>query len=284
MPCGRAFYGTHPDEHEDLTSRNGRGARAIGATVAPAVRRSGVVIPLALLLASCGETAAPVGPDATVPADRPPVVDAPSPTADTDGDGLCDLTERDRRTDPTNPDTDGDGLLDSFEVRAGDDPLSGRSPAATNRIAFTEGDTTRLAIVTSLDYQGAGESLLAAMQNRTRGVDDLDASDLVDFTLTAVSANPAAFVGALMGPRFVGVAGRAVLTWQLDAQLRAAGDGGVMALGCRRAYEATLTVKRVGDDVVAARPVVVDVAPAAGATASWPRVSREGFCLPARCF
>ena len=35
--------------------------------------------------------------------------------ADTDGDGLVDITERQLRTDPENPDTDGDGLSDGDE-------------------------------------------------------------------------------------------------------------------------------------------------------------------------
>ena len=35
--------------------------------------------------------------------------------ADTDGDGLADVTESQLKTDPENPDTDGDGLTDGDE-------------------------------------------------------------------------------------------------------------------------------------------------------------------------
>ena len=64
-------------------------------------------------------------------------------------------------------------------------------------------------------------------------------------------------------------------------------DGGVgAALGCRRAYETSLVLKREGDDVVSARQIIVELAPRDGDAGrpAWPRVSAEGLCLPARCF
>jgi len=42
--------------------------------------------------------------------------------ADTDGDGLDDLAERQNRTDPTKADSDGDGIPDGREVEVGADP------------------------------------------------------------------------------------------------------------------------------------------------------------------
>ena len=45
------------------------------------------------------------------------------PLSDSDDDGLIDIDEAERGTDPTNPDTDGDGLLDGAEVAARLDPL-----------------------------------------------------------------------------------------------------------------------------------------------------------------
>jgi len=42
---------------------------------------------------------------------------------DTDTDGLLDIDEFMRGTDPRNPDTDGDGAPDGYEVRYGMDPL-----------------------------------------------------------------------------------------------------------------------------------------------------------------
>lgn len=213
-----------------------------------------------------------------------------SATADTDGDGLCDRTEQDRRTDPRAPDTDGDGLLDSFEVAAGTNPLALRSPLASDRVRFVEGDDTLATIEHVIEYQGAGEVLRALMQDRAAGVDGLRATELADFTVEATAANPAAFVRAIEGARFVGVLGRVVLQWRVSARPRAmapALDGGVgAALGCRRAYETSLVLKREGDDVVSARQLIVEIAPREGdgGRAAWPRVSADGLCLPARCF
>lgn len=51
--------------------------------------------------------------------------------ADTDGDGLTDGDEVDRKSDPLNPDTDGDGLTDGEEIAIGSDPL----------LSDTDGDT-----------------------------------------------------------------------------------------------------------------------------------------------
>lgn len=243
----------------------------------------------AALSCSGGVTAPPPDvTDATARVDRV-IVAEPSATGDMDRDGLCDLTEQQRRTDPRSADTDGDGLLDSFEVRVGSDPLSVRDPFATNRVRFTEGDGTLATVEHVAEQEGAGEVLSAAVLDRTAGLDGLRASELVDFSVEATSANPAAFVRAIEGPRFVGVLGRVVLQWRVSARPRtlSAMDGGAGAsLGCRRAYEALLVIKREGDDVVGSRQLVVELAPPSGSTATpaWPRVSPEGLCLPERCF
>ena len=46
-------------------------------------------------------------------------------TADFDFDGLSNLDELQRGTDPLNPDTDGDGVSDGTEVLQGRNPLKG---------------------------------------------------------------------------------------------------------------------------------------------------------------
>jgi hypothetical protein len=255
------------------------------------VRQKGLLAAcvIATLLGCSTSVSTPDAPDASARVDRL-VAAEPSATADTDGDGLCDRTEQDFRTDPRAPDTDGDGLLDAFEVSAGTNPLAIRSPLASDRVRFVEGDDALATIEQVTEYQGAGEVLRALMQDRAAGVEGLRASELVEFTVEATTANPAAFVRAVEGARFVGVLGRVVLQWRVTARPRAtvaALDGGVgAALGCRRAYETSLVLKREGDDVVGARQIIVEFAPREGDAGSpaWPRVSAEGLCLPARCF
>ncbi len=50
---------------------------------------------------------------------------------DSDGDGLTDWQEFQRRTDPNNPDTDGDGRSDGDEFAQGFDPTTPTPPNAT---------------------------------------------------------------------------------------------------------------------------------------------------------
>ncbi|MFO0604075.1 MAG: thrombospondin type 3 repeat-containing protein [Polyangiales bacterium] len=241
-----------------------------------------------LALASCGTVVAP--PDAAPPADRPPALDRPpdvSATADTDRDGLCDLTEVMRRTDLTRADTDGDGLLDSFELRIGSDPLSGRSPFAADRVLLREGSTAFATVEHLFQYQGVGDVVSATALDRTAGLDGARPSDLWDFTVDATDASPAAFVRAVAGPRFVGVLGMVVLRWRMTLTPRASTPMGVRAvLGCRRAYETQIAVKQEGGDILATRPIVLELAPPEGdaGAPAWPTVSPEGLCLPARCF
>lgn len=246
-----------------------------------------------LVLAACGTRATPAPtpmPDAAQDVSRDAPSTETSPSADTDSDGLCDGTEAARRTDRNNPDTDGDGLLDSFEVRIGSDPLSGRDPVADNRLLFREGVTTPSLLEHYVDYMGNGEVLGATVQDRTPGLDGRNVSDLFDAGVEATTANPAAYVRAIVGPRFVGVLGRVALQWRVTLTPRTSVstlDGGIAGpLGCRRAYETQLLVKREGDDVVDTRRLVVEVAPPDGAptTPMWPRVSADRLCLPVRCF
>ena len=116
---------------------------------------------------------------------------------------------------------------------------------------------------------------------------DLRPSDRWDLAVVATEASPAAFVRAVTGPRFVGVLGAVVLRWRLTATPRTPAPAGLRAaLGCRRAHEAQVVVKREGGDILATRPVVFELAPPEGdgGAPEWPAVSPEGLCLPARCF
>ena len=113
-------------------------------------------------------------------------VDDPLLGADSDGDGLTDLTEIGLGTDPNNPDTDGDGLDDGDEVVVhGTSPLdlhsdadrvpdgyevlvTGTDPAADERGCAVWPDRT-------IDVPGDPRALAAA---------DLDGDGDVDLLLT----------------------------------------------------------------------------------------------------
>jgi len=76
--------------------------------------------------------ATPQGVDGVPPVTAPPVpvvprqVTPPSPSVDSDQDGLTDAEEPLFGTDPKKPDTDGDGFLDGAEVKGGYDPAKGQ--------------------------------------------------------------------------------------------------------------------------------------------------------------
>lgn len=62
-----------------------------------------------------------------VPRDTPPMDYGPTPPADDDNDGLSNVDEAARGTDPSVADSDGDGFEDGVEVLAGTDPTNSTS-------------------------------------------------------------------------------------------------------------------------------------------------------------
>jgi hypothetical protein len=213
--------------------------------------------------------------------------DTPRPVGDQDGDGLCDATEAMAGTDPALGDTDGDGLTDWFEVRSGSDPLSSMVPDAADRVQLREAPGEVVVTDHAVVVDGQGGVIAGLWQDRGAGVDDRLASAWVAFDLAAVGADPAGVVQSFSGSRFVGVLGRTQLSWRLTSRSRGGasdgGDGGVVRLGCRRAYEVVLVVQADGGDTVRARQLVVDVLPAQGGSGVWPAVDADGFCQAARC-
>lgn len=255
---------------------------------------------LLLLASGCGVVATPTADSGNTPRDtgpardRGPAVDAPSPTADRDGDGLCDATELARRTDPSREDTDYDGLLDAFEARIGSDPLNANDPSSRDRMQVAERDGSSWPTPWFVEWRGMGEGLLATILDRAGGVDGRLVTEVADFSVAAIGGDPSAFVGGADGARFFGVGGPVRLEWRVTATWRDAQggeDAGLpRALGCRRAYEAIAIVKQDGGETVAARRLILDVVPAGagldgGTAVAWPDgATAEGFCRPSACF
>jgi hypothetical protein len=133
---------------------------------------------------------------------------------------------------------------------------------------------------------GQGGVIAGLWQARGVGVDDRLASAWVSFDFVAVGADPAGVVQSFSGSRFVGVLGRTQLSWRLTSRSRGGvggADGGVMRLGCRRAYELVLVVQADGGETVRARPLIIDVLPAQGGSGTWPAVDADGFCQATAC-
>lgn len=252
-----------------------------------------IAVALVLCALGCGSSLSVPGDAAARDArgtDRVTVAsDTLSPTADSDGDGLCDATEGARRSDPTRADTDFDGLIDGFELRFGSDPLNANSPSSRDRWILDERAGSEWPLPWSVNWDGMGEGLLVTLLDRGVGVDDRRVTEVSDFAVEAVNADPVAFITGAEGPRFFGVRGPVRLEWRLTARWRDVPvDGGApAALGCRRAYESLAIVKQDGGETVAARRVVLDVNPPTmdGGASPWPAgVTAEGFCRYRECF
>lgn len=82
---------------------------------------------------AAGRTSTGTTGSAPSPTPRPTVTPSPTPAPtavpttpplDSDGDGLSDVEERARGTNPMSNDSDGDGVFDGYEIGAGTNPLS----------------------------------------------------------------------------------------------------------------------------------------------------------------
>ena len=103
----------------------------------PSVRKFLGAVPLGTVR---GEVRVPVGGVDT------------SEVPDSDGDGLNDFVESNRRTDPATADTDGDGLSDGREVGYAGTPGTGSNPLVSDTDGDTVSDGDEVSGVLNTDY------------------------------------------------------------------------------------------------------------------------------------
>lgn len=197
-----------------------------------AVRRSSaacVVFACALVvMAACQRTHPPpfVLPDSGPPDAGPPL------DLDSDGDGLCDVDEFQRRTDPNDADTDGDGFSDYVEAQNGSSSFDRTSPDRTTMLLMSEAPTGTLDTVLTFSVRGVGETMGGEFIREPMNIDD-DGTLAQTFYLgsAALGASPMENVrGGIVGANFLGVIGRTLLTFSLHfAQAQE-------PRGCMRAY------------------------------------------------
>ncbi|MCC6877680.1 MAG: hypothetical protein IT378_25450 [Sandaracinaceae bacterium] len=186
-----------------------------------------------------------------------PELDAPAPSLDTDGDGLCDQTEHDAiGSDPLSADTDADGIPDRYEADLGYDTLRGDSPDRTLMITLAENGSITLPIVDIVN--GAGQSFAAAATARpVFDPFEVTAQDFLGST-RALSASPEENVFEIdaEGARFVGVEGRTRLVFTQVL----AGEA-VPARACARLYPWRFEIKRDDGRIMASRRYLLAVLP-----------------------
>ena len=157
--------------------------------------------------------------------------DAVEPVRDTDGDGLCDRTERERNLDLTNPDTDGDGFSDLAELQIYSDPLVIASPDRGTIVTLITDRLATNSTALSFTVRGEGGDYSGGFIARPRPFGMGEGA--ADFYLqtTAIGAAPLANVRGLSGPTFQGVVGRTLLTYEVTFQY-----GGDATIACMTAY------------------------------------------------
>ena len=227
---------------------------------------------LCTLLSGCPHTPPPPPPSDGGPSDDATIIDR----TDTDGDGLCDVTEASWGTDPTLPDTDGDGLTDRAERDFGYAPLRPDSPDRAE-LVFLEEDvasTAQLGIDRVVrgeggTYSGAFEPLPVFDPFGLRASDFLVSS-------VAVGAIPMENVFEVRPTeeRFVGVFGRTDLVFEASFRF-----GAAESRGCARAYPFRYQIKRDDGALVFFGRYLLVVLPAGErlGTATW--CAPEGGCI-----
>lgn len=131
-------------------------------------------------------------------------------TGDADGDGLNNLAEFGRQTDPRNPDTDGDGIRDGLEVQVGSDPLDPNSFDLARSLRSIAITPNPLAIIINT-VVGEGSRLVRVVGELLDGT-SIDLTARSRGTTYSTASSNVATVGTIDG-RIVGVAaGTTILT------------------------------------------------------------------------
>lgn len=201
-----------------------------------AVRASAPVLSMILALASCGRPR----PPPIVAMDAGPDDTGPPPQQDSDGDGLCDRDENERRTDPLSSDTDLDGFSDYVESLTGSDPFMLDSPNRDLLVFLHEENDAFIDVPISFSVRGIGETFLGSYTAQPVLIAD-DGTTAATFYAggRTAGASPMENVrGATDDERYRGVFGRTLLAFSMRFEQRQS------PRGCMRAYPFAYTLKR----------------------------------------
>lgn len=183
------------------------------------------------------------------PRDAGPVLpDGGSEPADSDGDGVCDMTESVWGTDPLAPDTDLDGFNDRVELDFGFSPLQTDSPARDLLVFMQETEGSTLQVPIELIVRGGGETYSGGFEAEpVPGLIDYTAATFLE-SAHAIGALPMENVFEVQSAeqRFVSVIGRTQLVFEIRFAF-----GTALPRSCATAFPFRYQVKR-GDGVLVA--------------------------------
>lgn len=225
---------------------------------------------LAVLLAACSQTT-----------DRPPAdsgrdaSDAGGLVIDHDGDGLCDTTEAELGSDPTQRDTDADGLPDLIELGNGFDATDSAQPTA-DQIAYLlakPGSTLDFSVRVTID--GKGEGVIGTFQ--PMGSFYTDSSTAQDFfrEAKALAADPVDGVRSIDADaaRFRSVLGRTRLEFGLRFVYSDSDE-----LSCARAYPFSYLLESDSGEVLSDAVFLLIVSPDSAES-----TGVGDYCVPHAC-
>jgi hypothetical protein len=235
-----------------------------------------VLLALALLqltAAACDSSGAADSSHIELPGEAGALAPAPAQLADSDHDGLCDVTEEQLGTDVDNVDTDADGIPDFVEVIAGYDSSDATSPSIDQiaRLMALPGQTLDFEVRATFNGVGQGASgLFSALSSlNPRGL----RADHYFVNGHAVSAEPPDNVRGIEPgeEHFASVLGNTRLVFSLRFAY-----GGDPPPTCSAALPFDYSIKSDSGVYVGSRTYLLIVS---GDT----RPKAESFCRPVAC-
>ena len=189
---------------------------------------------------------------------------------DSDRDGLCDVTEADKGTDPKVLDTDGDTLPDGLEVALGYSPLDAASPDASRLIKAA--DAVTLLVRFSVDGNGESYKGLFLPISSPFSTEE-DATSLLASNIALEALPPDNVRGVLAEEqRFETVTGSTRLAFELTFDLSS-----LDSIPCTVAHPFSYALTKIGGGLVEQQKYLL-VIPGMGDSAELPP-----FCPPSNC-
>jgi hypothetical protein len=178
---------------------------------------------------------------------------------DDDGDGLCNVSEMNRATDPLDPDSDADGYSDFVEAAFGYNPLVPSIPSDDEVFRLLEEPGALVRASHALVIRGAGQDYVGAFESVEARDADGVLADAFWAGSIALFANPPENVAVVEegAEAFRGVVGMT----ELNFETTFAFEGGDPFEPCLRAYPFRYQVKRSDGFVLAVERYLLVVVP-----------------------
>lgn len=202
--------------------------------------------------------------------------DVPPSNGDSDGDGLCDVTEISRGTDPTLIDSDADGFTDYAEVIYGFNPIVPSSPDRTTVFILQENPAASLQIPIEVTVTGSGEDYGGAFESvivPDRGDQSAETFYVESLPTFAVPSENAAFIDE-DAETFRAVVGRTLLGFEVRFAF-----GDTLGRDCIRAYPFRYNVKRSDGRLIALERNLLLILPRGQTLATGEWCVPDGSCI-----